>query len=50
MRFSPEGDGTRVDLEHRGWEIFAAEGEDTRDNYDNGWTTVLGCFERKLNG
>ena len=23
VRFAPEGDGTRVDLEHTGWEIFA---------------------------
>ena len=26
VSFSPEGDGTRVDLEHRGWEIFADGG------------------------
>jgi len=50
VHFMPEGDATRVDLEHRGWEIFAAEGQETRDNYDNGWPTVLDCFERKLNG
>ena len=50
VRFSPEDDGTRVDLEHRGWEIFAEEGQQTRDNYDSGWPTVLGYLERKLNG
>ena len=50
VNFSTEGDGTPVDLEHRGWEIFAAEGQKTRDGYDNGWPTVLDCFERKLNG
>ena len=50
VRFTPEGEGTRVDLEHRGWEIFAEEGKETRDNYDNGWPAVLGCFERTLNG
>jgi uncharacterized protein YndB with AHSA1/START domain len=50
VRFTPEGDGTRVDLEHRGWEIFAEEAQQTRDSYDNGWPTVLGYLERKLNG
>ena len=50
VRFTAEGSGTRVDLEHRGWEIFADEGQQTRDNYDNGWPTVLGYFERTLNG
>jgi uncharacterized protein YndB with AHSA1/START domain len=50
VRFTPEGDATRVDLEHRGWEILAAEGQETRDNYDSGWPTVLDCFERTLNG
>jgi uncharacterized protein YndB with AHSA1/START domain len=50
VRFAAEGDATRVDLEHRGWEIFAEQGQQTRDNYDNGWPTVLGYYERKLNG
>ena len=49
VRFTAEGSGTRVDLEHRGWEIFADEGQQTRDNYDNGWPTVLAHFERTLN-
>jgi uncharacterized protein YndB with AHSA1/START domain len=49
VRFVAEAAGTRVDLEHRGWEIFAEEGQQTRDNYDSGWPTVLGCFERTLN-
>ena len=44
VRFSPEGDGTRVDLEHRGWEIFAARGSEIRDNYDTGWGEVLGYY------
>ena len=50
VRFTAEGDGTRVDLEHRGWEIFAEEAQETRNNYDSGWPTVLDCYERKLNG
>jgi uncharacterized protein YndB with AHSA1/START domain len=52
VRFVPEGEGeaTRVELEHRGWEIFADEAEKTRTGYDGGWNTVLEHYERKLNG
>jgi uncharacterized protein YndB with AHSA1/START domain len=42
VRFSPEGNGTRVELEHRGWdEIGDAAG---RANYDPGWDVVLGRY------
>ena len=44
VRFSPEQDGTRVDLEHRGWERAGARGRDRRDSYDGGWNRVLACF------
>jgi len=50
VRFTPEGEGTRVELDHRGWEIFGAEAEKTREGYDSGWNTVLGYYDRKLNG
>jgi uncharacterized protein YndB with AHSA1/START domain len=50
VRFAAEGDGTRVELEHRGWEIFADQAQETRNNYDGGWGSVLGYYERKLNG
>lgn len=50
VRFTPEAEGTRVDLEHRGWEIFADEAQKTRDGYDNGWPTVLGFYQRRLGG
>lgn len=39
VRFSPEGPGSRVELEHRG---FAAGG--ARDNYEAGWDVVLTPF------
>ena len=39
VRFSPEGPGTRVELEHRG---FSAD--DPRDRYENGWDIVLAPF------
>jgi uncharacterized protein YndB with AHSA1/START domain len=44
VRFSPEQDGTRVDLEHRGWERTGARARDQRDRYDGGWNRVLACF------
>jgi hypothetical protein len=39
VRFAPENGGTRVELEHRGWEKSGPEG---RSSYDTGWDTVLG--------
>ena len=48
MRFSPEGDGTRVELEHRGWERVAADAETKRANYDSGWDVVLGKLVDRL--
>ena len=37
VRFAADGDATRVELEHRGWE----QPED-RTSYDEGWDFVLG--------
>ena len=42
VRFSPEGPGTRVELEHRGWE--RAPDPAARENYNNGWDVVLAPF------
>ena len=39
VRFAPAGSGTRVELEHRGW-----DDPDGRANYDGGWDYVLGAF------
>ena len=39
VRFSPEGPGARVELEHRG---FGAS--DPRDRYSDGWGVVLSSF------
>jgi uncharacterized protein YndB with AHSA1/START domain len=41
LRFRPDGDGTRVELEHRGLD----EGKASR-SYDQGWTHVLGRYEQ----
>ena len=49
VRFLPEGRGTRVELEHRGWERVTADAEAKRDDYDSGWGFVLGKLaERRL--
>jgi len=47
VRFVPSGGGTRVELEHRGWEILGAEAEVRRGHYDGGWARVFDdCFAR----
>ena len=48
VRFVPEGDGTRVELEHRGWENVVAHGPEKRANYDSGWEFVLGTYAQVL--
>jgi len=44
VRFSPENDGTRVDLEHRGWERAGAQARELRNRFEGGWDRVLACF------
>ncbi len=44
IRFLPDGSGTRVELEHRGWEALAEDAETKRENYDTGWGFVLGTY------
>ena len=41
VTFTPADDGTYVELEHRGWEVFA-EPEEARAGYANGWPFVFG--------
>jgi uncharacterized protein YndB with AHSA1/START domain len=43
IRFTPEADGTRVELEHSGWEQ-SARTRDAHKNYDSGWGTILGHY------
>ena len=43
VRFAPDGDGTRVELEHRGFERLE-DGAERRDSYSSGWVTVLGRY------
>ncbi len=44
IRFSAEAGGTRVELEHSGWELDAKT-RDARGNYDSGWGTILGHYQ-----
>lgn len=48
VRFTPEGPGTRVELEHRGWESVAEGGPEKRASYDTGWDVVLGRYVDRL--
>jgi len=45
VTFEPEGPGSRVVLEHRGF-----SSSDRRGNYDEGWGVVLGTFVESANG
>ena len=46
VRFTAAGDGTHVDLEHRGWERLGEVAEEIHPLYssERGWTMVLGRY------
>lgn len=44
VRFLPEGDGTRVELEHRGWERHGDRAAELRGRYMPGWDFVLSRY------
>lgn len=44
LRFGETGEGTLVELEHRGWEVLGEKAAETRSGYDQGWVLVLGRF------
>jgi uncharacterized protein YndB with AHSA1/START domain len=44
VSFVAEGTGTRVEVEHRGWERLGEQGAEARASYDGGWPTTLGRF------
>jgi len=41
VHFVAVPEGTRVELEHRGWETLADEALKTRENYEKGWVFVF---------
>jgi uncharacterized protein YndB with AHSA1/START domain len=44
VAFSPDGEGTRVELTHTGWEALGERAEAARQSYDTGWQSVLEGF------
>ncbi len=50
VRFMPDGDATRVELEHRGWERLGNDGPVGRRQYDQGWPFVIGRFAEVASG
>lgn len=44
IRFRPRGPGTRVEIEHRGWERLGALGPDWREANRAGWANLLPHF------
>jgi uncharacterized protein YndB with AHSA1/START domain len=50
MHFRPQGERTRVDLEHRGWERLGDEAPVIMQSYEGGWDFVLGeCYVEAAN-
>jgi uncharacterized protein YndB with AHSA1/START domain len=41
VTFTEEDGGTRVELEHHGWERLGARGKDLRESYSSGWRYIL---------
>ena len=38
------GTGTRVEIEHRGWEVLGRDGESWRDRNRGGWATLVPAY------
>ncbi len=49
VRFTADGGGTRVDLEHRGWENIGPSGAEIATGYAAGWQEVLGAYAVQAN-
>ena len=44
ITFSPEGEGTRVDIRHYGWERLGDRLEETIASYNEGWDKVIALY------
>ena len=49
VRFLADGVGTRVELEHSGWE-HDEKIRDAQKGYDGGWDRMLGRYQTRANG
>ena len=45
VRFAPNGTGSSVYLEHRGWEEFGERALEVRGQYEPGWDRVLAPYQ-----
>ncbi len=52
VRFLPDGQGTRVELEHRNLDLYAAQSDAMRTIFDSptGWSGLLSQFKARLDG
>jgi uncharacterized protein YndB with AHSA1/START domain len=50
IRFEPDGDGTVVRLEHRGWERLGARAVEARADHAEGWSAPLERFAAAVAG
>jgi len=44
ITFGPEGEGTRVDIRHYGWERLGDRLEETIASYNEGWNKVIAVY------
>jgi len=44
VTFAPQGEGTRVELVHSGWERLGDRLDEMITNYNEGWDVVLGRY------
>jgi uncharacterized protein YndB with AHSA1/START domain len=44
VRFAADGDGTRLELEHRGWERAGEAAGKVAPRYSGGWDTILARY------
>jgi uncharacterized protein YndB with AHSA1/START domain len=49
VTFSPEGEGTRVDLRHYGWEKLGDRMDESVADYDEGWDLVIADYAAAAN-
>jgi uncharacterized protein YndB with AHSA1/START domain len=49
VTFTPLGEGTRVHLEHRGFERIGRLGPDVADKFRGGWPGVMQSFANAIN-
>lgn len=48
VQFRADGDGTRLSLEHRGWERIGPGAEKASGEYVRGWDDVLGHYAAQV--